>query len=219
MIASTAESAEPWQGTVTLQFAVNSFRKDGRSYGSASATDVLNIEGVRYEIKSETLAFGFVTILKRSSRGGVGVGGLLTEEFHDERKTKTAAIARIDRTRKVVVLEQGEHREEPMRDPLYDQLSFAYSFVVRAPEAEEYRFSMTDGKRVSDYVYRKIGIETIDTALGTLETVHLKKIQEADDERGADLWLAVSQRFLPVKAVVTEKDGARLEQAVTKITF
>jgi hypothetical protein len=47
----------------------------------------------------------------------------------------------------------------------------------------------------------------------------MKKVQDTDDERGADLWLAITQHYLPVKAVVAEKDGARLEQVVTKITY
>jgi hypothetical protein len=90
---------------------------------------------------------------------------------------------------------------------------------VRPPDSDDYRFFMMDGRRMTDYHYRKIGTEQIDSVLGKLETVHLKKVQEAGDERGADLWLAVAHHYLPVKAVVTEKDGGRLEQVVTKLTF
>lgn len=214
-----AQAQDIRQGTVTLKFAINSFKKDGGSYGSAVATDVLRIHQSRYEIDSETVALGFITLLKRSSRGTVGALGLMPDEFRDERKTKTPAVARIDRARKVVTLDQGESREEPLLDPLYDQLSFTYSFVVRPPDAEEYRFYMTDGKRISNYVYRKVDTEMIDSSLGKLETVHLRKIQDAEDERGAELWLSPAHHFLPVKAVVTEKDGTRLEQVVTKITY
>jgi hypothetical protein len=215
----TAPAADVTSGKVSLQFAVNGFKKDGGSYGNAIATDVLTLDGGRYEIRSETVALGFITILKRSSRGTVGDAGLVAEEFRDERKTKTPALARVDRARKVVVFDQGEIREEPLRDPLYDQLSFAYSFFVRPPDSDDYRFFMMDGRRMTDYHYRKIGTEQIDSVLGKLETVHLKKVQEAGDERGADLWLAVAHHYLPVKAVVTEKDGGRLEQVVTKLTF
>ncbi len=37
-------------------------------------------------------------------------------------------------------------------------------------------------------------------------------------EDRTELWLAAERSLLPVKIVVTEKDGTRFEQVVTKIT-
>jgi len=43
--------------------------------------------------------------------------------------------------------------------------------------------------------------------------------KDAPGDRGAEVWLAVDRHFLPVRIVLTEKQGARLEQTAVRVTL
>ena len=60
------------------------------------------------------------------------------------------------------------------------------------------------------------GAFRIETALGRIATVHLVKRREPGDS-GAEVWLSPAHAHLPVKMLVIESDGARYEQAITRL--
>jgi hypothetical protein len=45
----------------------------------------------------------------------------------------------------------------------------------------------------------------------------VKKVQDADDKRGFDVWLAVDRHYLPVRIRATEKDGTAFDSLVDSI--
>ena len=55
------------------------------------------------------------------------------------------------------------------------------------------------------------------TPAGEMETVHLVKQRESKDDRGTEIWFASGRDYLPVRILVIEKDGARIDQVLTRI--
>jgi hypothetical protein len=77
---------------------------------------------------------------------------------------------------------------------------------------------LTDGRRVSPYRYAFLGRETLDTELGPLDTLHVKKVQRPDDPRAFDVWLAPDRHYAPVRIRFTEENGLVFDSQVTRIT-
>jgi hypothetical protein len=75
---------------------------------------------------------------------------------------------------------------------------------------------MTNGRKLDRYRYTVTPNVEIDTPLGRISTLHLVK-QHRPDESATEVWLSPQHRFLPVKVMVQEEDGARYEQFVTRL--
>ena len=121
---------------------------------------------------------------------------------------------------KLVKLTDGDHIETvSLPDNTFDQTTFTYAFAFRPPGEEIAPVYLTDGRKLSDYKYKILGKERLKTSLGELETVHFQKVQEGDDKRGFEVWLAVAHHYLPVQIRFVEKDGTVLDSTVTAITY
>ena len=59
------------------------------------------------------------------------------------------------------------------------------------------------------------GPERLTTPAGEFQA--LKLVRRTDDEV-AEIWLAVERSYLPLRVRVTEKDGAHVDQVVTRIS-
>ena len=49
------------------------------------------------------------------------------------------------------------------------------------------------------------------------EALKLVKQRDPGDDRGTELWLAVRHHYVPVRVLVVEKDGTRLDQVATRV--
>lgn len=64
---------------------------------------------------------------------------------------------------------------------------------------------VVSGPVLKPYSYRLQGTELLETKLGYLETIHIRR-GNADSEKQTDQWHAKEVRFLPVKLVYRKKD-------------
>jgi len=64
---------------------------------------------------------------------------------------------------------------------------------------------VVSGPELKSYDYRFQAVETLDTLLGRVETVHIRR-GGPDDEKQTDLWHAEAAHFLPVKMVYRDGD-------------
>jgi len=92
-----------------------------------------------------------------------------------------------------------------------------YQFLFLSPEKVQLlEFPMTNGKKIEHYRYELAGHEQIDTPIGKLDTLHLVKKRERD-ENGIEVWLAGDRHLFPVKVLFLENDGSRIEQVITRL--
>ena len=73
-----------------------------------------------------------------------------------------------------------------------------------------------DGRGVSDQVYRIEGNERLTLPAGDFDTVRLVRRKESGER--AELYLARDRDYLPVRLLVIDKNGTRLDQVATRIS-
>lgn len=116
----------------------------------------------------------------------------------------------------------GDGREEPLPVGAHDEGSVLFDLMLNPPPFDKTARSeaINNGKRFVLYRYQTLGTEPLDTPLGRLKTLKIKRLVEpspACREPGRDakackpdseltLWLAVERGNLPVKIHMQERD-------------
>jgi hypothetical protein len=219
LLAGTAWCIEP-PPHVQMDFAVYS-----GSLHLGEGRDVLNHDGKQYSVTSESKTVGLAAFfykmnIRRESRGLITKGGLRPLHFEEERSRESKRAVDFDWEAKLVKLTDGVNVETvPLPENTFDQTSFTYAFAFRPPGNEILPVYLTDGRKLTEYKYQVVGNEKLKTALGELDTVHFRKVQEADDKRGFEVWLAVQHHYLPVQIRFVEKDGSVVDSTVTAISY
>jgi len=82
-------------------------------------------------------------------------------------------------------------------------------------------YVMLDGREIKRYVYRRVGTEKLETALGTLDTVVVTSDRKGSDGRGRTwrYWYAPSLDYLTVRAEQRDGGDTRLALAVKSLKW
>jgi len=192
--------------------------------GSAFATALERLEhdGKAYRISATLKGKGIYALrgdIKRTSRGAVVAGALRPAEFEDVRTGRDTVRAKFDWQNKTLTQQHaGVPQVQPLPADAQDRLSFLYSFAFHTPGAAPVSFSVVDGKGISRHVYQAAGRETLKTPAGEFETLKLAKHRDNPDARSTEIWLALQRGFVPVRILVVEKDGTRVDQVATRVS-
>jgi Protein of unknown function (DUF3108) len=186
-------------------------------------TDVFEHDGKTYKVVSESTTAGLAALisfdLRRESTGTVTAKGLRPDDYRETRNGQLKRSVHFDWQKKQADLQDGDRKQTvPLPDNTWDNTSFGYNFAFGKPEAGDMDLYLTDGRRVQSYRYTVVGKEKLDTALGPMDTVHVRKVLEGDDKRGFDVWVATEHHLLPVRILYTEKNGTTFDSVVTQIT-
>ena len=194
---------------------------------AAELTETLEHDGKSFTLTSEGRGVGIGALLyrgvaKRWCRGEISSTGLRPLEFREQRGDRPPAIARFDWNAKTLTQEhEGRSETVRMALPLQDRLSFLYDFAFQAaPDLKpgrEIRITLTDGRGLTRFKYQVAGSEMLKTPAGEFDTVHLEKQRDNQEDKGTDIWFARSRDYLPVRILVTEKDGTRIDEVLARI--
>ena len=141
----------------------------------------------------------------RSSQGMVAADGLRPRKFEDKRPGRDTQHAEFDPAARTATL---------LRQ---DQLSFFWTLAF-APPRDVVTASVSDGKRVTSYTYQVAGRERVKTPAGEFDALKLVKRKDNPQDKATEVWLAVDRQYIPVRILVIEKDGTRLDQVAVKIS-
>jgi hypothetical protein len=169
----------------------------------AEVTERLEHDRHEYKVEESWKGKGIFALrgdARRMSRGAIAKDGLRPAEFEDRRPGRDPVRAEFDAQAPGAALERQ------------DRLSFVWNFVFFPPKGEV-TVKVADGRGVSTQVFRAAGKERIRVPAGEFDA--LKVVRKGD--RPTELWLATDRSNLPVKIVVIEKDGTRLEQTAVRI--
>ncbi len=117
----------------------------------------------------------------------------------------------------MVTLYKGETEEIPLSEKLYAPLS--YQFAMRQDLLDgrrELAYPVVRRGRLKEYRYLIQGEEILDTPLGELQTLKLKRDRDSSD-RETYLWVAVNLDYLPVK-LHQQEDGEDYEMLIESYT-
>ncbi len=105
---------------------------------------------------------------------------------------------------------KGHSWRMPVPAGTLDKLSYVLVLMRDlAAEKAELKYQIADGGRLKIYELRIEGEERIDTALGSMDTVIVRRLRNSG-ERETLLWCAKSLNYLPVMIEHREKDGTVL---------
>jgi len=141
----------------------------------------------------------------RLSQGAVAADGLRPRKFEDQRAGRETRQAEFDPSARTATL---------LRQ---DQLSLIWTFAF-APPRDAVTASVADGKRVTSYTYQLAGRERVKTPAGDFDALKLVKRRVNPQDKATEIWLAVDRQYIPVRILVIDKDGTRLDQLATKIS-
>ncbi len=194
---------------------------------AAELTEVLEHDGKRFSLSSEGRGKGIGALLyrgaaKRWCRGEITSAGLRPLEYRDQRGDHPVTVARFDWAGKTLTQEHdGKNETTNMVPALHDRLSFLYDFAFQStPDLKpgrEIKVTLTDGRGLTRFQYQVAGREMLQTPAGELETVRLVKQRENQDDKATEIWFASGRDYLPVRILVVENDGVRIDQVLTRI--
>lgn len=192
-------------------------------YGIASGTQSLVWvrDGDRYTLTSVARASGLAGVFYRGEFGQTSVGritlqGLQPETFRDQRGDQISRAQFDTQALKIHFLPaQGEPRDFSYTGSAQDALSLFFQLALIAPPQGRVSYAVFNGKKLRDYHYDVRGEGSLDTALGSLRTLHLVRVGR-DDER-FEAWLAVDRHYLPVRVVRSDDRGNEIELRVQSI--
>jgi hypothetical protein len=194
---------------------------------AAEMTEVLEHDGKSFSLTSEGRGKGIGALLyrgvaRRWCRGEVTSAGLRPLEYREQRGDRPASVARFDWVKKTLTQEhEGKNETTSMVLPLQDRLSFLYNFAFQSsPDfkpGKEIKITVTDGRGLTHFQYNVAATEVLKTPAGELETVHLVKQRDNKEDKQTEIWFASGRDYLPVRILVIEKDGVRIDQMLTRI--
>lgn len=155
---------------------------------------------------------------RRSSEGSLDANGPRPREYLDERSGRDTQRVWFDwKANTITRRYKGETRTEPVPADAQDRLSFLLALSVLARTGQEIAFHVADGRGMSRHVYQHDGRERVATRAGEFDTLKLVRRNVGSGEL-AEIWFAADRAYFPVRILLQEKDGTRLEHVATRIS-
>jgi Protein of unknown function (DUF3108) len=219
-VACSSFAASPSSVSVTYDVYKGNFK-------GATITETYTRKQNRYTIESVSQAIGLLALIKPetiryTSEGEITAQGLRPDTFIGLRKLDTDRNVRADfdwKARQLTLTENGQKRTLPLPDGTQDRLSAMYQFMFLSLEkASVLSFNMTNGSKLDVYQYRITPDQSVAVPLGTFKTLYVASVPEKGVNR-TEIWLSVEHANFPYKMVITDPDGGKLSQVLTKFDF
>ena len=187
----------------------------------AEVTERLEYSAGNYQLTETWKGKGFYALLGTARRQSVGTienGVLRPREFFDERSGRDTARAWFDWKAQTLTMQyKGNKGVEALPPNAQDRLSFLFALsLLPLAKSDSVSYSIADGKGLSRHTYKIAGRERVKTPVGEFDAV--KAVRQGDDKETAEVWLAQQYSYIPMRLLVVEKDGTRLEQLPTRIS-
>ena len=160
-------------------------------------------------------------VLKRTSRGRITPQGLRPNEFRDQRGERFVLTAKFDWAARSVTQDKNGKNPETFPMPAaaaQDPLSLTYSFAFFPPIEKAFEVVQAEGRwRLNRLRFTVVGTETLQTPAGEMQTLHISKERDGPGDKATDIWFASERSYLPVRILVVDKDGTRVDQILTRL--
>lgn len=180
----------------------------------------------RYSLTGITEGTGLVALVQpgklvQISQGHITASGLAPDDYWIQRGKPTpdkTTAAHFNYGLKIVTIgKMAAATSVPLLENAQDVLSVTFQLAQIVPFDGEKLLYVTAGKGLKPYRVHVVGEEMLDTALGTLRTLHVSRVQEGEEDP-IDVWLASDYNYLPVKVRVKHSKYGIVEQVIRAMT-
>ena len=219
-LASAQQNALPKR--IQVNYAVT---KNGLPF--AKVREQFVITGNTYQVESVTKGIGIYALFgerQLTSQGDVNRSGLKPQRFelHQGSDEKHSLIANFDWPNKILHMTvKGTVKEDALTSGIQDLASYPYQFMfLPKPLKNKLLLKMTTGKKLNLYEYKISKSKEVLKIAGTqYNTLHLAQVANQTSSKldSKDLWLSVDRYYLPVRLVIVDDNGQKLEQTLTEL--
>lgn len=182
-------------------------------------THAWSSDGRTYEAESTAQGTGLVRLFfdgrfVQRSVGTIGPDGLVPAQYMLERGSAARREqARFDwRAGRVTFTFKNERREERLPDGTQDALSILHQAYFVRPAGGAGPVGIATGRKLGHFVYELLGERLIETPIGILRTLHVRRLDQ--DGKTLDAWLDLDRSLLPARIVAAGPLGSPLEQII-----
>ena len=190
----------------------------------AQINEIYTRQKDHYTLFSTTRPVGLLAIFKPGkilikSNGLISANGLRPLRFSDQRENDESRnrSAEFDwNAGKLTLINHKERNVFPLPEGTQDRLSAMYQFMfLSLAKIDTLSFHMTNGNKLDVYNYRVTPDQNVTVPLGKFKGLYVASVPEADASR-TEIWLVETPVSFPYKMVITDKDGEKFSQELTK---
>jgi len=206
--------------------------KNGQPF--AKVREQFTVSGDKYTIESISKGVGVYALFgerKLTSQGEITAEGLKPSHFelHQGDNAKKSLLADFDWSKNTLTMTvKGKPRTATLVAGAQDLASYGYQFMhMKQPFKDSVTVALTTGKKFSTYNYTIASeTETIattnDGAAVSYKTLHLtehdaNQANAPQTVESKSLWLSPEHFYLPVRILLVDDDGQKLEQTLTSL--
>jgi hypothetical protein len=219
-----APAAAAQQALPTVIQASYEVTKNGQPFANVHERYV--VSGSQYKVESVTKGIGVYALFgerKLTSTGEVTSQGLKPAQFELQQgnNPKRALFADFDWAKSNLKMTvKGTAKDEVLAAGTQDLASYAYQFMfLPSPLADAITVTLTTGKKLNQYPYKINGEQvSLEAAGKQYKTLHLVPSDQSKEQTETkELWLAAEYFYVPVRILMVEDNGAKLEQTLTEL--
>lgn len=191
-------------------------------YGGGQAgilTHTWSTDGRVYHAESIAEGVGLVKLFYsgrfvQRSTGRIGPAGLIPIEYTLNRGSAARSeTARFDwQGSKLSLAWKDQRRVIDLPAGTQDALSIVHQAYYMGPTASAAPLGVASSRKLGHYIYEIVGEDLIETPLGILRTMHLRRAD--DDGMRLDIWLDLDRSLLPARIFGVDRRGTEFEQMI-----
>ena len=182
----------------------------GRDMRIGEVRHRLDLDGTHYTLYESINTTGLARLFKKfvmnqKSAGTITEQGLRPDRFSEERLTSNGTettSAEFDWQGRLVKFSSGS--SAPLPEGTQDILSVLYQFSQLPLDQPRVALHVSNGKKLESYEVEIGPEENVQTGMGLLRAIPLRKIHGPDEE-GLKIWLGLEYKLLPVKVQQLDK--------------
>lgn len=217
--AAGGEVSPEWPAATRLDYRLQGNYR-GEIQGDAQVSWLR--EGTHYQVHLDVLIGSrFAPLIQRrmSSDGEITAQGLSPRRYDEHTKVmfRSPRVGSVQFEGQELQLANGRREAQPpgVQDASSQFVQLTWLFLTgREPLRVGHRISMPLAmpRRLYHWTYEIIGEEVLDTALGPLQTWHLKPtVQDSRGDLRAEVWVAPALQYLPVRLRISQDENTYID--------
>jgi hypothetical protein len=148
------------------------------------------------------------------------------ELFSNQLETKVAwktmlKTTTLDDSRKTYIYKDSKGTKQASYRPgLLDQHSLTLALIAdlnAQKKGPSFVYMVVNREKIEPYTFKIVGTQTLNTAIGKLDTIRVERIRESRNGKTTRIWFAVEKNYTPVLIQQNDENGDDIEMRIAAI--